>query len=364
MKKKISRRNRELALCISISMLLSFSGCISEKQSDDTDSITTSSSESMEVTTDTMAESASSEETTTSDTETEVTTSNTSVPESTEPSEATIDPTATPTDVSANPTLTSSPKPTKAPRETEVTVTAAPTTPPTSTPTNTATPTPVPTDTPTPTPWNTFPVGYYDVGVPKSEAKAAAKDAIRDLCSDHQTTVGGVGEEMTYYFQIEDTLMLNQQRRADCCTSKKRLLGHQQMSGTFTPMEACASLGAQFDGVDTWYYVWNDHAGEEHWYTDFYQCIYDCTKFLITEHTTCLTTNSNYVYYGVGFSGWGEPDPNFYVNYGWDIPWYEYYLYIGGENQLHPGVLVHFDLYEGIIPDFDRNEPWYKQFVP
>ena len=224
--------------------------------------------------------------------------------------------------------------------------------------------TPTPTPSPVPKSQNEFPSGYYDVGVPKSKAVSAAKAAIRDLCSNHQTTVGDVGQEMTYKFQIEDTLMLNQQRRADRCASAKQLLGHEKMSGTFRAMEGCASLGAQFDGVDTWYFVWSDHSGKEHWYTDFYQCIYDCTKFLITEHTTCLTTDTSFVYYGIGFSGWGEPDPNWYVNYGWEIPWYEYYLYIGGETQLHPGALLDFDLYQGIIPDFDRNEPWYKQFVP
>lgn len=343
MKKKISRRNRELALCISISMLLSFSGCISEKQSDDTDSITTSSSESMEVTTDTMAESASSEETTTSES-TVVTSSETSVSETPESSETIIDPTSTPTDEPADPTPTTTPKPTKAPEETKALVT--PTTVPTNTPANVSEPTEISETTDAVE--TTSPTMFPPPENSESIALSAMKAAVKDCCSGHVINYTDEnGQNITIPFQFNDAVMSNVQKRSDYMAANNRL-GHYEIDGTWILLEAVAGMGSDLTdegGTLHWHYFWTDYAGKNHYYDSYYDCIYELTVFLVTEHTTKLSTSDSNVFYGVGFTPRKESTPSyqgidlFFVNYGVQVEYeYSYVLVVQGGSDFDSAV--------------------------
>ena len=43
------------------------------------------------------------------------------------------------------------------------------------------------------------------------------------------------------------------------------------------------------------------------------------------------SSQDRFLYFGYGFSGYSEPDPN-WTQYGFDIPWYTYCVYIGADD--------------------------------
>lgn len=351
MKKKISRRNRALALCISISMLLSFSGCVSEKKSDDADSIImTSSSESIDVSSDTMEESTSSEKTNISEVETEVTTSDTSVLETAEPSETTIDPTATPAGIPAESTPTSTPKPTKAPKDPEkaepTATSAISTTVPTNTPANVSDPTEISEKTDAVE--TTSPTMFPPPENSESIALSAMKAAVKDCCSGHVINYTDEnGQNITIPFQFNDAVMSNVQKRSDYMAANNRL-GHYEIDGTWILLEAVAGMGSDLTdegGTLHWHYFWTDYAGKNHYYDSYYDCIYELTVFLVTEHTTKLSTSDSNVFYGVGFTPRKESTPSyqgidlFLVNYGVQVEYeYSYVLVVQGGSDFDSAV--------------------------
>lgn len=323
MKIRHSRRRREFALLLALAITTATAGCNKKKTETEVNPSPVLSSDMDTITEGTTVESTSeisSEVTTTTEPSeilsTEPTPSESSEPE---PSEPTSEPINTPTN-SATPTNT--PKPSEAPKETKE-ATATPTPEPTSTPTNTSTPTPISeTETPTPTATPTmFPPPEHS----KDIAISAMKAAVRDICSGHSVSYTDVnGQNITIPFQFNDAVMDNVQRRADYMAEVNRL-GHYEIDGTWQMLEAVAGMGSDLTtegGTLHWHYFWTDYAGKNHYHDSYYDCIYEVTAFLITEHTTKLSTEESMVCFGVGFAPRKEPTPSyqgidlFLVNYG------------------------------------------------
>ena len=252
---------------------------------------------------------------------TEPTTSDVTTPSdpSADPSDPTepqlVDPTAAPvepTKAPANPT--SAPKPTSAP--------ATPTPVPA---TNTPTPTPVPTNTPTPVP--TPAPTYKNPGDFMSTIKSAVRQAITDYCSDHSYSYQDEnGQTVTINFQFNDNLMSNEKKRAQYSIDNG-FIGHQDMPGTFNPLEACGTSTMTYvASADT--YCWNipDDIGKGQYNNDPYQAYYDYAKYLITQHTTQISGDKDNVYFGFGVAYTKVDDLNGHPH--WVIN-----LYISGESE-------------------------------
>lgn len=349
MKTTYKRYKRELALLIILAIVITMVGCKKKKAGSESDpSIPSSETETTpeETTTETTEATTTTESSTSSETS-ETTPSE--VTESSEPSETTLDLTATPTDVPvdptattaptnkpADPTATSTPKPTKAPKETKK-ADPTPTTPPTDTPTSTSTPTPVPTDTPTPTPTTAPAVSLPKPNLSKDTAISAMKDAVRDYCSGHTITyTNDAGEEKTVNFQFHDSVMSNAQKRAEYSAANNEI-GHLDISGTWNGMEACGGMGCYpiYNGGDPyWVYTWTDHSGTNHEYDNLYDAAYSFAKFLITEHSKKLTSQTERIFYGVGISYRTSSDYSnmWSINYGIsDVKNYAFSIYICGD---------------------------------
>ena len=219
-----------------------------------------------------------------------------------------------PTKAPSKPKATATPKPTKAPAPT-----ATPAPKPTATPTPvppTATPVPTPTNTPVPTPTNTpTPApASKDPGLRKGTAIEAAKAAVRDKCGSHDG------------FEFNDTVMSNEQSRAKYCSDNKTYYGHQVPNSSFdTALEAAAQFTGYIFEDGTELYKWDNH-GSGGKSDNFYDCIYSLSSFMVTEHTTKLSTNDSMKYYGIGFNGYSEEIDGIIV--------YTYYLYIGADNDI------------------------------
>ncbi len=319
--KFFSRYDRLLAMILVICMLAGTSACKQKK--------TTSQEISVTETTEAPTSESESKTTTESTTEstTEVTTTTESLvlptlvpgesdlPSLTETSETSSAPTET-TPAPVDPTKApDKPKPTKAPKATS---TPKPTTAPaTSTPT--ATPTTKPTNTPTPTP--TEAPKSKDPGLRKSTAISAAKAAVQDKCGSHEG------------FEFNDTVMANEQARADFCADNQTFYGHTNFPASFSsfiPLEACASLGGYVFDDGTEFYTWTDHSGVEHNYDNLYDCVYACAAHCVTQHTTKLSSDGLFKYYGIGFAGYKDQ----WVEDEYGIISYNYFLYIGGEDDI------------------------------
>ena len=124
--------------------------------------------------------------------------------------------------------------------------------------------------------------------------------------------------------------MNNQQSWAQYA-SDNRKLGHYEMPGTFQPLEAAATFCCEYNG-EKWVYYWTDHSGSNKYYDDMSSCAYALAKFLVTEHTDQLSTDSSFIYFGVGCVCYSETDEYWKQFYGMDIPTYKYTIYIGADN--------------------------------
>ena len=318
------RYDRMLAMILTFAMIAGASACKHKTKTTETSvfesatEASTSTTETTESTTDTTPDATS------ETTEATTTTESTAVPESTDPSDTSE--TAVPSDnTSSTPVETTvapadptkapdKPKPTKAPKATNAPKATSVPKPTTAPATSTPTPTTKPTDTPTPT---TAPKSK-DPGLRKNTGIGAAKDAVKAKCGSHDG------------FEFNDTVMSNEQARANACANNQTFYGHNSISGTFIPLEAAASLTGYIFDDGSELYVWTDHSGVDHEYSNFYDCVYACATYAVTEHTTKLSTESKNKYFGVGFAGykdqWTEDE------YG--IITYYYYLYIGGDDDI------------------------------
>lgn len=336
---KFRRYDRMLAMILVFAITVGASACKRRKASSQ-DTIT----ETKEAISDTSGSDEVTEpgDTSVSDTDTEATTTTeSSIPSessdatSSESSDTTgsdseiFDPTDTtsPSENTSAPTETTkapaTPKPTKAPKQTKAT--SAPTTAPKETTPAPKETTPKPVETTqapsetTPKPVETTPEPKSkDPGLRKGTAISAAKAAVQDKCGSHDG------------FEFNDTMMSNEQARARACSDNKTFYGHNQISGTFIPLEAAASLTGYIFEDGSEQYSWTDHSGVEHTYSNFYDCVYACAAYGVTEHTTKLSSESSYKYYGVGFYGFNDPLTE--QEYG--IITYKYYLYIGGDDDI------------------------------
>ena len=274
----------------------------------DTSSIPSDSSESE------TSDISETDATTSSDTSADATTGTTTVAP-TETTKQTEAPKAT-----ATPKPTKAPKPTSAPKATATPVpTKAPaptaTPKPTATPVPTNTPTPVPTNTPTPvpTPTNTPAPAAKDPGLRKGTAIEAAKAAVRDKCGSHEG------------FEFNDTVMANEQSRANTCANDHYFYGHSVSNGSFDPsLEACSMMTGYIFSDGTKLYIWTDDYGTDHKYTDFYTFIYSSIAYDVTEHTTKLSKDTDMKYYGIGFSGSVTEHDGTII--------YTYYTYVGADD--------------------------------
>ncbi len=298
----LRRYDRLLAMILSLAIVAGASACKRKKESSEisiSESTEASTSESETTTTIESATESTSEVTTETVVLPTPVPSESDLPSKTVPSETTSAPAET-TAAPADPTKApDKPKTTKEPKATS---------------TPTATPTTKPTDTPTPT---TAPKSK-DPGLRKNTGIGAAKDAVKAKCGSHDG------------FEFNDTVMSNEQARANACANNKTFYGHNSISGTFIPLEAAASLVGYIFEDGTELYSWTDHSGVEHTYSNLYDCVYACAAHCVTEHTTQLYSDGVFKYYGVGFAGykdsWSEQE------YG--IITYEYFLYIGADDDI------------------------------
>ncbi len=298
----LRRYDRLLAMILSLAIVAGVSACKRKKETSEisiSESTEASTSESETTTTIESATESTSEATTETVVLPTPVPSESDLPSETVPSETTSAPAET-TAAPADPTKApDKPKTTKEPKATS---------------TPTATPTTKPTDTPTPT---TAPKSK-DPGLRKNTGIGAAKDAVKAKCGSHDG------------FEFNDTVMSNEQARANACANNKTFYGHNSISGTFIPLEAAASLVGYIFEDGTELYSWTDHSGVEHTYSNLYDCVYACAAHCVTEHTTQLYSDGVFKYYGVGFAGykdsWSEQE------YG--IITYEYFLYIGADDDI------------------------------
>ncbi len=297
------RNTKEVSLILVIAMLFSIAGCAKKQKvieveisSSETTMVETTSESSKETT----VEISSTTEETTSQNTTVIEESEQTVTESTE-SESNESSSATPetTKESDKPKATATPKPTKTP----------------ATPTPAPTATPVPTDTPTPTP--TSAPKAKDPGLRKSTAISAAKAAVQDKCGSHEG------------FEFNETMMTNEQIRARYCSDNQYFYGHQPMPGSFIPLEGAAMFTGYIFEDGTELYEYDDHNGTKS-FDNFYDCLYSCAAFLVTDHTTQLSTDTSMKYYGVGFYGYTDP----WTEEEFGIITYTYFLYVGGEDDI------------------------------
>ena len=282
-------------------MLFSIAGC-ANKQKDTEIALSSSETTKAEVTTESSQETTTEITTTTEETTSQTTTviesseQTVTEPSESEPGESSSVMVET-TKESDKPKATPTPKPTKAP----------------------ATPTPIPTETPVPTstPTPTTAPQVKDPGLRKSTAISAAKAAVQDKCGSHEG------------FEFNETMMTNEQIRARYCSDNQYFYGHQPMPGSFIPLEGAAMfIGYIFeDGTEL--YEYDDHNGTKS-FDNFYDCLYSCAAFLVTDHTTQLSTDTSMKYYGVGFYGYTDP----WTEEEFGIITYTYFLYVGGEDDI------------------------------
>lgn len=297
------RNTKEVSLILVIAMILSIAGCAKKQKVTEVE-ISSSETTIVEITSEsskeTTVEITSSTEETTSQNTTVIEESEQTVTESSE-SESSESSSATPetTKESGKPKATATPKPTKTP----------------STPTPAPTATPVPTDTPIPTP--TSAPKAKDPGLRKSTAISAAKAAVQDKCGSHEG------------FEFNETVMANEQIRARYCSDNQTFYGHQEMPGSFIPLEAAATFTGYIfeDGTELYEY---DAHGTTKSFSNFNDCIYSLATFMVTEHTTKLSSDSKNKYYGVGFYGFNDP----WTEQEFGIITYTYFMYIGADDDI------------------------------
>ena len=334
---KFRRYDRMLAMILVFAITVGASACKRRKASTQ-DTIT----ENTEAISDTSGSDEVTEpgDSSVSDTDTEATTTT----ESSIPSESsdttssessditgsdseTFDPTDTtaPSENTSAPAETTkapaTPKPTKATKQTKATST--PTTAPKETTPSPKETTPKPVETTqapsetTPKPVETTPEPKSkDPGLRKGTAISVAKSAVQDKCGSHDG------------FEFNDTMMTNEQTRARACSDNKTFYAHNAISGTFIPLEGAAMFTGYIfeDGTEQYEY---DAHGTTKTFSNFNDCVYSLAAFLVTEHTTKLSTDVSNKYYGVGFYGFNDP----YTEQEFGIISYTYFLYIGGETE-------------------------------
>ena len=333
MKNINKRNNKAMATVLCAALIMGATGCnllrTVEKEASVSPESTIPSTAVSETTEETTTVTSDSSETTViEETETSVTTTETS--ETSEPSGTTtaapgeseeVNPTKTPkkSTKTSKETTAATTKTTIAPAETSAP--AVPTAVP-------ATPTPTPDPTPAEDPYSPL-----DLAELKSIGKAAIRQAIQDACSHH--VVSGLtydGQEGTFTFQFSDSLMTNQQKRADWANDHG-VVTHQEIDGTYLPdSESCCSLLCVYewwrDGRGWVFQGWPKNSEDyQETYLDFYTCIYNSAYMLVTVHGENLSREDKYIYFGYGFSIIPTEDPL----YGMERPLYVMEIYIGAD---------------------------------
>lgn len=188
-----------------------------------------------------------------------------------------------------------------------------------------------------------YPVpSYYPLDIPacKSIADTAIRQAIVDACGDHE--INGFdenGDPKMYYFRFDDSLMANQQKRADTA-NEAGIITHAPMEGTYLPdSESCCSMLAVFDymgskPLNEWYFQgWpKDSQDHQEIYDDFYTFVYNSAYMLVTVHGENLSREAEYLYFGFGFSMIAVPDPVV----GMEMPLYAMEIYVGADKYRDP----------------------------
>ncbi|MBR5973959.1 MAG: hypothetical protein IK020_02135 [Clostridiales bacterium] len=188
-----------------------------------------------------------------------------------------------------------------------------------------------------------YPVPYYyplDISECKRIADSAIRQAILDTCSHH--VIDGYDENwepMKYYFQFDDSLMANQQKRADTA-NEAGVITHAPMEGTFLPdSESCCSMLAVFDYLGSqprneWYFQgWPKESQDyQEIYDDFYTFVYNSAYMLVTVHGENLSREDKYLYFGYGFSMIAVPDQLL----GMEMPLYAMEIYVGANYYRDP----------------------------
>lgn len=156
----------------------------------------------------------------------------------------------------------------------------------------------------------------------KAPARGAIRDAIQDHCGSHSG------------FVFDDRVMSNEKARAKY-SAAINVLGHIDIPGTVIPLEACGGVLVYYDAnTDVFTWQWTDHSGTNHTYDNAYDCFYAYATFLVTEHTTQLSSDSEQEYFGYGASIYTR-ERRTSNEYRWGIN-----VYIGAESEI--GMALNF----------------------